>query len=82
MPPFHYLNPALPAGLARVTMPIVDASDSNLGGYGRLVEAPDSCGVEIVHWPAQGSRPVDAVHARVSIDYPREFGCLLEAALI
>src|SRR5207247_515212 len=59
MPPFDYLNPALPAGLARVTMPVVDASDSNLAGYGRLVEGPDSCGVEIVRWPAQSSRPVD-----------------------
>jgi len=62
-------------------MPVVDASDSNLAAYGRLVEAPESCGVEIVRWPAQGSRPFDAVHTRVFIDYPREFGCLFEAAL-
>lgn len=60
MPPFDYLNPALPAGLARVSMPVVDANDSNLAGYGRLVDAPDGCAIEIVRWPAQGWRPVDS----------------------
>ena len=56
---FDYLNPALPAGLARVAMPVVDARDAVLAGYGRLVDAPDACAVEIVRWPAQGWRPVD-----------------------
>src|ERR1700752_916736 len=36
MPPFDYLNPALPAGLARVEMPVVDATDANLARYARL----------------------------------------------
>jgi len=55
-----YLNPDLPAGLAHVTMPVVDASDETLAGYGRLVSDPDQCRVEIVRWPAQGTRPIDA----------------------
>ena len=29
-------------------------------GYGRLVDDPDACEIEIVRWPAQGWRPVDA----------------------
>ena len=54
-----YLNPALPAGLRRVTMPIVEATAASLAGYGRLVDEAARCKVEIVRWPAQGWRPVD-----------------------
>ncbi|HUP07300.1 MAG TPA: ureidoglycolate lyase [Caldimonas sp.] len=57
--PFDYLNPNLGAGLRRVAMPVVDATDAALDGYGRLVEDPQACAIEIVRWPAQGSRPVD-----------------------
>lgn len=59
MPAPDYLNPALPDGLRRVRMPLVDASDATLAGYGRLVDDPQECTVEIVRWPAQGWRPVD-----------------------
>jgi hypothetical protein len=59
-PVFDYLNPDLPVGLRRVRMPVVDASDATLRGYGRVVGDPDACRIEIVRWPAQGSRPVDA----------------------
>ena len=40
-------------------MPVVNASTQALEGYGSLVDDPDQCHVEIVRWPAQGSRPVD-----------------------
>jgi len=40
--------------------PVVLATDENLKGYGRLVEDPDACPIEIVRWPAQGWRPIDA----------------------
>lgn len=39
---------------------LVVATDENLEGYGRLVDAPESCEIEIVRWPAQGWRPVDS----------------------
>jgi hypothetical protein len=55
-----YLNPDLPDGLRRVTMPVVDASSATLEGYGHLVDDPARCAIEIVRWPARGSRPVDA----------------------
>jgi Ureidoglycolate lyase len=54
-----YLNPDLPAGLRRVTMPVVDATDAALEGFGRLVDRPEDCAVQIVRWPARGWRPVD-----------------------
>jgi Ureidoglycolate lyase len=54
-----YLNPELPAGLRRVIMPVVDAMPAALEGYGRLVDDPADCDIEIVRWPAQGRRPVD-----------------------
>jgi hypothetical protein len=56
---FDYLNPALPAGLAHVTMRVVDATPASLQGYGELVDDPDRCAVEIVRWPQQGWRAVD-----------------------
>jgi hypothetical protein len=54
-----YLNPDLPAGLAHVTMPVVDATPATLEGYGFLVDDSANCRIEIVRWPAQGTRPVD-----------------------
>ena len=54
-----YLNPDLPAQLERVTMPVVDATPKTLAGYGYLVDDPAKCKVEIVRWPALGTRPVD-----------------------
>jgi len=54
-----YLNPDLPAGLRRVIMPVIDATPAALDGYGRLVDDPANCEIEIVRWPAQGRRPVD-----------------------
>ena len=59
MPVFDYLNPDLPADLARVTMPVVDAAAATLEGYGYLVDDPAKCKIEIVRWPAQGTRAVD-----------------------
>jgi ureidoglycolate hydrolase-like protein len=58
--PIDYLNPRLPAGLALVSMPIVTATDETLTGYGRLIDDPRACPIEIVRWPALGTRPVDA----------------------
>ena len=53
--PIDYLNPNLPAGLRTVRMPIVQPPPAALVGFGRL----DDCRIEIVRWPAQGTRPVD-----------------------
>src|SRR5437899_5395257 len=59
VPVVDYLNPGIPAGLRRVTMPVVDATNAALEGYGRLVDDSAACEIEIVRWPAQGARPVD-----------------------
>ena len=40
-------------------IPLVEASDDSLEGYGRLVDDYDTTEIEIVPWPAQGWRPVD-----------------------
>lgn len=58
--PIDYLNPGLPAGLASVSMPIRQATPESLEGYGRLVDDSAQCQVEIVRWPARGTRPIDA----------------------
>ena len=54
-----YLNPGLTDGLRRVRMPVVDATDAALRGYGFLVDDRDACQVAIQRWPAQGWRTVD-----------------------
>ena len=58
--PIDYLNPNLPAGLPSVVMPLVDATPAALDGYGYLVDDRRDCRVQIVRWPARGTRPVDA----------------------
>jgi hypothetical protein len=58
--PIDYLNPNLAPGLERVVMPVVKATPDALQGYGWLVDDPERCRIEIVRWPAQGARPVDA----------------------
>ena len=40
--------------------PLVVATDANLDGYGCLVSDPRKFPIEIVRWPAQGRRPIDA----------------------
>jgi hypothetical protein len=57
---FDYLNPDLPRGLSRVAMPVVEATAAALEGYGRIVDDRARCEIEIVRWPAQGRRSVDA----------------------
>ena len=54
-----YLNPAVPRGLKRVALQVVDATDATLAGYGRLVDDPSQVEVEITRWPASGWRAVD-----------------------
>jgi len=41
-------------------VPLVVATDDSVKGYGCLVDHPDDIDIEIVRWPAQGWRPVDA----------------------
>ncbi len=55
-----YLDPQIPAGLRLVEAPLVVATVENLAGYGALVRDPQAHKIEIVRWPAQGWRPVDA----------------------
>jgi hypothetical protein len=58
--PIDYLHPDLPTGLPSVVMPLVDATPAALKGYGHLVADCRDCNIDIVRWPALGSRPVDA----------------------
>lgn len=40
--------------------PVVEATEETLHGYGLLVDDPAEFPIEIVRWPAQGWRPIDA----------------------
>jgi hypothetical protein len=55
-----YLDPDVPEGLETVEIPLVQASEQTLEGYGTLVDDPRSFEVEIVTWPQPGWRAVDA----------------------
>ena len=54
-----YLNPGVPSGMRRVVLPVVEATDEALAGYGRLVDDPAGVRIEITRWPATGWRAVD-----------------------
>lgn len=41
------------------SVPLIEATDESLHGYGCLVADPKDFEIEIVRWPAQGWRPVD-----------------------
>jgi ureidoglycolate lyase len=43
-----------------VEVPLIEATEESVRGYGRLVDDPDNCEIEISIWPAQDWRPVDA----------------------
>ena len=58
--PIDYLSPDVPAQLPWHDVPLVVATDETVDGYGCLVDDPDNFEIEIVQWPAQGWRPVDA----------------------
>ncbi|HWP77635.1 MAG TPA: hypothetical protein VNU03_24135, partial [Methylomirabilota bacterium] len=58
--PVDYLDPKLPPGLTLAPIRVVDATEESLRDYGHLVSDPRERPIEIVRWPAQGSRPVDA----------------------
>lgn len=55
-----YLNPDIRPNLRRIQLPIVEATNESLSGYGFLVEDRNEVDIEIVRWPAQGWRQVDA----------------------
>lgn len=55
-----YLNPGISPGLPWHRLPVVVGNDETLAGYGRQIERPKDCEIEIVRWPAQGWRPVDS----------------------
>lgn len=57
--PTYLFDAADKPSLPLVDVPLVVASAETLHGYGRLVDDPDDCAIEIVRWPAQGWRPVD-----------------------
>lgn len=59
-PVFDYLNPDLPPGLKLVDVPLVDATDESLAGFGEIVRDPYAHRVEIVPWPVRGRRKLDS----------------------
>ena len=58
--PVDYLAPEVPDQLPWHDVPLVVASDISVREYGALVDNPGEFDIEIVQWPAQGWRPVDA----------------------
>jgi len=45
--------------LALHRVPLIEATDESVKDYGYLVDDPDDCDIEIVRWPALGTRPID-----------------------
>ena len=58
--PIDYLSPDVPERLPWDEVPLIIANDETVVDYGCLVDDPENFDIEIVQWPAQGWRPVDA----------------------
>jgi hypothetical protein len=57
---FDYLDPPVPTGLRVIDVPVIDASEASLKGYGEIVRDPHRHRIEIVKWPVRGWRQLDA----------------------
>ncbi|MEM7124432.1 MAG: ureidoglycolate hydrolase, partial [Pseudomonadota bacterium] len=57
--PTYLFEPAEKPSLDVVDVPLIEATDDSVKGYGHLVDQPDDVEIEIVRWPQQGWRPVD-----------------------
>ena len=57
---FDYLNPDIPEGLRLLDVPLVRATPASMKGYGAVVDDPKTHEIEIVPWPLQGWRRLDA----------------------
>lgn len=60
----NFQDPKLPLGLTIINVPVVDANDDSLKGYGRIVRSPEDFTTadktfEIVRWPQPGWRALD-----------------------
>ena len=57
--PRYLFEAAEKPSLPLVAVPLIEATEASLAGYGCLVDDPEALEVEIVRWPARGWRPVD-----------------------
>ncbi len=57
--PVYMFEASEKPSLQLVDVPLIEATDETVKGYGCLVDDPDDCEIEIVRWPAAGWRPVD-----------------------
>lgn len=58
--PVDYLAPDVPPRLPWHPVPLIVADAAAVEPFGSLVDDPDRFEIEIVQWPAQGWRPIDA----------------------
>ncbi len=57
--PVYIFNPSDKPSLPLHDVPLIEATEESVEGYGKLVNDPDAFEIEITRWPAQGWRPVD-----------------------
>ncbi|MEX3011399.1 ureidoglycolate lyase [Hoeflea sp. TYP-13] len=57
--PNYMFEPKEKPSLGLHKVPLIEATDETVEGYGFLVDNPEEFEIEIVRWPAQGWRPID-----------------------
>lgn len=57
--PHYVFDVADKPSLPQVKVPLIEATEESVRGYGCLVDDPADFSIEIVRWPAPGWRPVD-----------------------
>ena len=56
---YKYDSTKIMPSFNKVEIPLVNATNENLKGYGYLVDVYDQCKIEIVTWPKQGWRDIE-----------------------
>ena len=56
---YKYNSNKIMPSFNKVEIPLVNATNENLKGYGYLVDVYDQCKIEIVTWPKQGWRDIE-----------------------
>ena len=56
---YKYNSTKIMPSFNKVEIPLVNATNENLKGYGYLVDVYDQCKIEIVTWPKQGWRDIE-----------------------
>ena len=55
------------SSISKIEIPLIEATNQSLKGYGYLVDNFDQCEIEIVTWPKQGWRNIAVSYTHLTL---------------